>query len=454
MQKSHIQMYRGLLKSIAYYASNALELLRSGAGDLPQWGNDVLSATRTHMKDVTHFLRGQARSGIRYGKSDDHGRAYMATKNLREIAGYAEESLSLLERDAGIFPAWVENKISICAEYMDLMGHWLENELAEGRRYGRPGRGGGRRGGGRGGRRQPGGGPGMGRGRGRRRKHRRNGVHVYPYWNLPYDVHYQPYIEPVILERTPTVESVTPRFRKNVAIILLQGYGFNSIPGNHVDIEWAFAGGHPQVTSAPIVNRTDSAIEIHLTFVTAPPEIQIYGIGYSTMRGELVLLTGPFAMSSAGKRFSRTSSGRGKPYLAAKSRPQIPAQKPTPPVMQIHPGDIRGFQYQPGYGSAMAPGKASTSMAPSKMEWFMPPNRMLEPHRQGIEHRQLGHQTGRRFGVPGFAPGQPGWAGQAGVAQIPRPMRGGGPVQTYGSLGYASMGDGSMDMAARGSIRR
>ena len=131
----HVQMYRRLLESISYYSNKALDLLQSESGDLPQWANDIISATRTHIKDVTHFLRGQGRRGIRYGGLEAHGRAYMATKNLSEILEYANESLSHLTGH-GLIPAWAENKISICAEYMDLIGHWLENELAEGRRYG------------------------------------------------------------------------------------------------------------------------------------------------------------------------------------------------------------------------------------------------------------------------------------------------------------------------------
>ena len=62
----------------------------------------------------------------------------------------------------------------------------------------------------------------------------------------------------------------------------------------------------------------------------------------------------------------------------------------------------------------------------------------------------------RRYGVPGHAPGTPGWAGAGGIAQSPGPgcRSGGGggaaPPHAYGSLGYASMGDGSMDMATGG----
>ena len=129
--------------------------------------------------------------------------------------------------------------------------------------------------------------------------------------------------------------------------------------------------------------------------------------------------------------------------------------------------------YQSGYGSMMASGASPNApMRVGAMEYTMPPNRMLEPHRQGEQSRMLWHQTGRRFGNP-----PPGWIGAGGVAQIPHPnmgMRpapdrsfgpglsagqggvqsfqgGAGPmaVQTYGSLGYASMGDGSMDMAVR-----
>lgn len=85
-------------------------------------------------------------------------------------------------------------------------------------------------------------------------------------------------------------------------------------------------------------------------------------------------------------------------------------------------------------------------------------------HKLSIVSEQLdevGHflaQEGRRFGVPGFTYGQPGWAGQGGVAQIPHPVGrgsgGGQGVQTYGSLGYGSMGDGSMDVAIRGGRKR
>lgn len=59
-------------------------------------------------------------------------------------------------------------------------------------------------------------------------------------------------------------------------------------------------------------------------------------------------------------------------------------------------------------------------------------------------------QHGRRYGVPGFVYGEPGWAGQGGVQPGGRAglMRGGQPLpHNYGSLGYGSMGIGSMDRA-------
>lgn len=246
MENRHIQMYINLLQRIESYSQRILERLNFGSGDLPQWTNDLISEARTHIADVTHFIRGQSNDGIRYGQAD-HGRAYMAAANLRQIYSYSKECLSLMSSGAGNLPAWAENKISVTAKYMDLIGHWLENENTEGRQYGR-----------------------------------------------------------------------------------------NPLPGN--------AG-----SEAVYRGRADGLIGRHRN---------------------------PFS-----------------------------------------PNDFRRKAYESGYS-----------------------------------------ETGRRFGVPGFAPGQPGWAGAGGVAQIPYPKRGmrrlssSGPgVETYGSLGYGSMGDGSMDMAVRGS---
>lgn len=172
-------------------------------------------------------------------------------------------------------------------------------------------------------------------------------------------------------------------------------------------------------------------------------------------------------------RATRIFKARGH---AAVSEMEAAAQAPS--VRAEAESHDSAVTYQSGYGSMMARGGAPTApMRPGAMEFTMPPNRMLEPHRQGEQSRMLWHQTGRRFGNP-----PPGWIGAGGVAQIPHPNRGmrrepersfgpglsagqggvqafeggGGPmaVQTYGSLGYGSMGDGSMDMAVRQEGRR
>lgn len=274
----HVEMYRRLLQSIELYSGNILDRL-NGSGDLPQWANDLISESRTHLSDVAHFLRGQDVRGIRYGHVD-HGRAYMAVANVRQINEYARECLSLMQKNSGNFPAWAENKISVVARYMDLIGHWLKNENTEGRNYGS--------------------------------------------------------------QKHPL--------------------------GKNADVDAVYRG------------RADGISHRHRN---------------------------PFS-----------------------------------------PNDFRRKLYAKGF-------EEGRSYSAGPMEFIIPQNRMLESHRQGLQHRQLWQQTGRRFGVPGFVPGQPGWAGQAGVAQIPRPSRGVRrafqPVETYGSLGYASMGDGSMDAAVRGS---
>jgi len=66
-------------------------------------------------------------------------------------------------------------------------------------------------------------------------------------------------------------------------------------------------------------------------------------------------------------------------------------------------------------------------------------------------HQPDGHRFAgqdRTFG-PGLSAGQAGVQTLGGAGK-----RGPMAVQTYGSLGYASMGDGSMDMAIRGALGR
>jgi len=76
------------------------------------------------------------------------------------------------------------------------------------------------------------------------------------------------------------------------------------------------------------------------------------------------------------------------------------------------------------------PGTPDMAYAPPHGE-LMPPNRHVERSRMSLGHRMLrtkggrydspsvADSAGRRFGVPGYSYGQPGWAGQGGVAQRP-----------------------------------
>ena len=269
----HTDMMRQNLADIESYASAMLGNLERGAGELPQWTSHVISTVRTHMHDVVHFLRHQAREGRQYGTSgrgqtpwygqagvqttgkqfyagdarpegqrryaghggadeiqsmiveaagwDDGTRRYgfvwqdvsnptarasrrrysgqfmikegimkipstvsksgaarkygvpgipfpqrgwwgqggvatadspflagprryaghhepasIARRNLRDIAEAARQAAGHLQHGKGIAPAWLEHKLSIAAGSMDSMGHWLENEGVEGRKYG------------------------------------------------------------------------------------------------------------------------------------------------------------------------------------------------------------------------------------------------------------------------------------------------------------------------------
>jgi len=438
MQHSHTETYRRLLESVVHYSQKILNDLQSGAGDFPQWTNDLISESRSKIADVTHFLRGEANHGIRYGQAN-HGRAYMATANLRQIHEYAKESLGYMVEGAGHFPAWVEVKISVVAKYMDLIGHWLENEAVEGRVY---------------------------------------GTHLDP---VPGDAGdealYRGRADGIVgKHRNPY--SPNSFQRKIYEQGFEEGYGGRhyGARGGDVSSGKKDGGGHGAggglsglVLGAQQGGRLSG------------------GRGHGMGRGSQSRRRHR-RLFRIGRNYSRPTPGGPKiPPVETRLVPS-PSQEaefyPTPPlVAELHP-TTTGVVYQPGYGSIF-PGHAPTVVGkfkPSMMEHTLPPNRMLEAHRQGLQHRQLYQQTGRRFGVPGFAPGTPGWAGAGGVAQIPHPNSGrrplpdrtfgpglsagqggvqtfpgggGGPiaVQTYGSLGYGSMGDGSMDMAVRGSRR-
>jgi len=163
------------LQTTRDYAKKILKSLEEGAGAFPAWLNHKLSVAQTHMKDVTHWLRYEGSRGRRFGGTSWYGRAgiepggrggfafaatdevsphtsmYVAKSNLRHLKNYASEACNQLEINSGTLPQWAEHKLSIVAETLDCVGHFVENEMKEGRRYGRVG-GGSRRAGGRSGR--------------------------------------------------------------------------------------------------------------------------------------------------------------------------------------------------------------------------------------------------------------------------------------------------------------
>jgi len=334
----------------------------------------------------------------------------------------------------------------------------------------------------------------MGRGRGRRRRHRRHGIPVYITYPGP-GYYVGPYVDPYYYqEPIPVVHGVTSRIRNGRGILGLVGSGFSQIPGDSMEILYEIAGITAGVSRArvPISKRSDSEIEFVLPVERMHlAQLRITDIGY--FAGDSVVGLGSQIFSRysfpltpfnrAARRYSAREDSPREPQGASIREASLP-----PAQISEHPADRPGkpgIVYQTGYGSMMAGGPAPTApvkMEIGRMEHTMPPNRMLEPHRMGEQQRQLWHQTGRRFGVPGIPAGQPGWAGAGGVAQAPHPMRGMRPVadptfgpglsagqggvqalppgrgpiavQTYGSLGYGSMGDGSMDMASRGGQRR
>jgi len=164
--ESQYMVYQNL-QNIRDYSKKVLASLEDGAGDFPAWVNHKLSAAMATMKDVTHWLRYQASRGRRYGGSNRRwygsagvepgGRGgftfsstdsvspltamYIAKSNLRHLHAYAAESCNLLEVGAGTLPQWSENKLALVSEYLDCIFHFIENEMAEGRRYGRTGGG-------------------------------------------------------------------------------------------------------------------------------------------------------------------------------------------------------------------------------------------------------------------------------------------------------------------------
>jgi len=108
----------------------SLELIQISDVDLPaQWLSD-LSSIHTQMEHVSQFLRDQASRGIRYGSNDE------ASGMLRDVAECADVAISYMEDDGGVFPAWVENIVSVCSKHMKTIWKLLKNSITEGKVYG------------------------------------------------------------------------------------------------------------------------------------------------------------------------------------------------------------------------------------------------------------------------------------------------------------------------------
>ena len=157
-----------------------------------------------------------------------------------------------------------------------------------------------------GGRPGPARGPGLGRGRKRHRRHRRLGIQIRPF-------HF-----PAHRHTAPTVEGVTAHLKGSTAVIILHGYGFNSIPGNAVYVEYkTTAKQSPQIREFRITSRDDASIEVRMKFSKhGASGLEILAMAYSAIHGELVLLTGPFSVS---KKADQSSGSRvfGVPGIPA-----------------------------------------------------------------------------------------------------------------------------------------
>lgn len=69
MDHQHTRMMYQNLAAVGNYAHQMLAKLSRGAGELPQWTNHILSTVRTHVGDVTHYLRHEDSQGRQYGMS-------------------------------------------------------------------------------------------------------------------------------------------------------------------------------------------------------------------------------------------------------------------------------------------------------------------------------------------------------------------------------------------------
>lgn len=331
--------------------------------------------------------------------------ASMARKNLREIAEYAREAAGYLEHGAGIPPAWLEHKLSISAGHMDGMGHWLDNEGIEGRKYGRPG---GRRGGGRGRPGGPGGpggfpgGPGhvpnpMRRGR-FWRKHPHRHVPYHPVWG------YVPWMYPgngiapsglqadIWLGEPPPVPNVSKVYAREADgkfILGMRGSGFSAIDEDFLVILFRMGDGDYQQAQVPARVMIDDQIEVELPLSQKnAPEFILSDIGFV----------------DGGEIFSLSHS-----FFQLVPRPYTP--------FGLRKYGLNVLQKFDGPSGPLRP----NSQALGIRRYAMTPGEMVESE------------------------------GPMGYLQRPwRNLRPGyGPVQEYGSMGYGSMGTGSMDQAVQ-----
>lgn len=124
----HAQYYRMRLEDIARYSTKSLEILYDEEAPGISWVYD-LASTQARLCDVARSLRDQTSRGVRYGNNENADVAAI----LREVADCANNAISYMENDAGIFPAWVENSISLCAMAMESLFSRLHGH---GRKYG------------------------------------------------------------------------------------------------------------------------------------------------------------------------------------------------------------------------------------------------------------------------------------------------------------------------------
>jgi len=468
----HTYMLRQNLADIDSYAGSMLADLERGAGELPQWTNHIISTVRTHMHDVVHFLRHQAKEGRRYGvpgipypqpgwwgqggvatadspflagerrygievvRGPQSGpavrssRVYagrmeaasMTRKNLREIAEYAREAAGHLEHGAGIAPAWVEHKLSIAACRMDGMGHWLENEGVEGRKYG-----GGRD------RRDARRGAGSGhiphpQRRGRFwKKHPHRHVPFHPDWGyVPWmhpgngidhrtgfqsDIHLgEPWPVPHVAKVYAHMvrRQLLPEIPDSHAVLGMIGSGFSAIDAPSMRIRYRL-NGEWRDDDALILEHTDDRLEIALPISKqVVHDFELGDIGYYE----------DGALESIAHSFFQA------------------VRRPYHPFATLD------------YGRAFEPRSISSDDASNVRKYALNLAQKFEGPPGPIRPRS---QAG---GIRRYAMTPDEYVDMVGpMGYLQRPWRnlrvGYGPVQEYGSMGYGSMGDGSMSMAVQ-----